>query len=54
MPRIKTPRVIRNIIDTYYVVKAVKADAQYEMMIAESQAKIGPYKHIPYVPQVIA
>lgn len=54
MPRIQTPRVIRNITDTYYVVKALRAHAQYENMIAESQEKIGQYKPAPYVPVVIA
>lgn len=49
---------VRSTIDFYYVAKALateaKADAQYETMIAESQTKIGTYKHIPYVPVVIA
>lgn len=54
MPRIKTPRVISNVIDMYYVTKLIKSEVKYEIMIAESQEKIGAYKPVPYVPVVIA
>lgn len=54
MPRIKTPRVLNKIVDTYYVAKALKAEFKYELSIVESQEKIGPYKPIPYVPVVTA
>lgn len=54
MPRIKTPRVIRNIVDTYYIGKLIVSELEYETMIAESQEKIGAYKPVPYVPVVIA
>jgi len=54
MPRIKTPRVINQIVDSYYVAKALKAEVKYEMSILESQDKIGPYKPVPYVPVVTA
>ena len=49
---------VRSTVDSYYVAKALasefKAAYKYEKMIAESQAKIGPYKPVPYVPVVIA
>lgn len=54
MPRIKTPRVVNNVITAYYIAKALKADAEYELMIEASQEKIGQYKPVPYVPVVIA
>lgn len=49
---------VRSTVDSYYVAKALttefKAAYKYEKMIAESQAKIGEYKPVPYVPVVIA
>jgi hypothetical protein len=35
-------------------IKTRRANKRYEAMIAASQSKIGTYKHIPYVPKVIA
>lgn len=49
---------VRSTVDMYHVAKLLvneaKADVEYESMIAESQAKIGPYTPVPYVPVVIA
>lgn len=41
------PRPIRKIVDTYYIVKALKAEIQYEQMIAESQAKLAETTLVP-------
>lgn len=49
---------VRSTIDMYHVAKLLvaeaKADAEYEMMIDESRAKIGEYKPVPFIPVVIA
>jgi hypothetical protein len=49
---------VRSTIDMYHIAKLLvaeaKADAKYESMIAESRAKIGEYKPVPFVPVVIA
>jgi hypothetical protein len=43
----RRPRPIRSLTTAYYVAKALKADAEYEMMIAESQAKLAETKLVP-------
>jgi hypothetical protein len=49
---------VRKTVDSYYVVKALiheaKTIAEYEKSILDSQAKIGEYKPVPYIPVVIA
>jgi hypothetical protein len=49
---------VRKTVDSYYVAKIlvteIKANYKYEKSILESQHKIGEYKHVPYVPVVIA
>lgn len=51
---IKRPRPIRKITTTYYLLKAFKAEFEYEMMIVESQAKLAETTLVPGVVQIYA
>lgn len=50
----KRPRPIRKITTAYYIAKALKAELQYEIMIAESQAKLAETTLVPGCIVVIA
>jgi hypothetical protein len=52
---IKTPRIVQNAIDAYYLAKYFTSEEfKYEMMIAESQAKLAETTLVPGYTQIYA
>ena len=51
---IKRPRPVHKTIGWYYTAKALKAELKYELMIAESQAKLAETTLVPGVVQIYA
>lgn len=51
---IKTPRFVQNVVDYYHTTKIFLAEVEYEMMIAESQAKLAETTLVPGVVQIYA
>lgn len=52
---IKTPRIIKAAIETYYLAKYITSpEFKYEMAIAESQAKLAETTLVPGYTQIFA